>query len=200
MELSEQAVLVLTVIDTLPQLPLELLEEWLPLAAGLMNHVADASIKERCKEHFWSVLMDGEMSSHRSQACAAWWSTGGGRDMVLFGHERGEEEVLEMSGALPLEASHAGHLRTWRPTAKGVSSGPMGVIYAFKPNRQLHYTHPAYQEAFDGRSAGHTGILPQTHTNGHPATEELATTASRHISLYAHAPDMWVVSRCTGTK
>ncbi|KAK0780016.1 hypothetical protein LTR91_020690 [Friedmanniomyces endolithicus] len=106
MELSEQAVLVLTVIDTLPQLPLELLEEWLPLAAGLMNHVADASIKERCKEHFWSVLMDGEMSSHRSQACAAWWSTGGGRDMVLFGHERGEEEVLEMSGALPLEASH----------------------------------------------------------------------------------------------
>ncbi|KAK1061143.1 hypothetical protein LTR74_011264 [Friedmanniomyces endolithicus] len=106
MELSEQAVLVLTVIDTLPQLPLELLDEWLPLAAGMLNRVADASIRERCKEHFWNVLMDGEMNSHRSQCCAAWWSTGGGRDMVLFGHEGREEEMHEMSGALPPEATH----------------------------------------------------------------------------------------------
>ncbi|TKA65167.1 hypothetical protein B0A55_09667 [Friedmanniomyces simplex] len=104
MELSEQAVLTLTVIDTLPQLSLDLLEEWLPLAAGMVNSVADASMREHCREHFWHVLMDGEMDPHRSQLCAAWWNTSGGREMVLFGHEGREDWGHEMSGALPLEA------------------------------------------------------------------------------------------------
>ncbi|KAK0247859.1 hypothetical protein LTS09_017033 [Friedmanniomyces endolithicus] len=103
MELSEQAVFVLTLIDTLPQLPLELLDEWLPLAAGMLNRLADASIRVHCKEHFWNVLMNGELNTYRSQFCAAWWSTGGGREMVLFGHDDREVELYEMSGALPLE-------------------------------------------------------------------------------------------------
>ncbi|KAK1076061.1 hypothetical protein LTR33_009279 [Friedmanniomyces endolithicus] len=205
-ELSEQAVLVLTVIDTLPQLPLELLDEWLPLAAGMLNRVADASIRERCKEHFWNVLMDGEMNSHRSQCCAAWWSTGGGRDMVLFGHEGREEEMHEMSGALPPEAiqGHPSDLQLG-VYKRGVQlwSGPMRWGPCTPPS-QTASTIPLIpptkrpSSLIDSRSAGLTGILPQSHANGHPATEELATTASRHISLYAHAPNMWAVSRWTG--
>ncbi|KAK4897024.1 hypothetical protein LTR27_005271 [Elasticomyces elasticus] len=101
MELSEQAVLTLTVIDTLPQLPLDLLEEWLPLAAEMVNSLTDDMMREHCKEHFWHVLMDGEMDPHRSQLCAAWWNTSGGRQSVLFGYAGPEEHKLEMSGALP---------------------------------------------------------------------------------------------------
>ena len=74
-ELSEQAVLTLTVIDTLTQLPLDLLDEWLPMTADLVNQIDDASMREHCKEHFWHVLVGGEMDPDRSGLCHAWVSS-----------------------------------------------------------------------------------------------------------------------------
>ena len=100
-DLSEQAVLTLTIIDTLTHLPLDLLEEWLPLAAGLINRVDDTGMREHCKEHYWAVLAGGEMDPDRSQLCAAWWSTAGGKEMLLYGRNENESERYTMSGALP---------------------------------------------------------------------------------------------------
>ncbi|KAL1643949.1 hypothetical protein SLS58_004624 [Diplodia intermedia] len=101
--LSEQAVLVLTLLDALPILPVPLLEEWLPLCAELANKVKGDELKSIVKKRFWEVLVSGEMDPERSMVAVAWWSTKGGRERVLFGDE-GEEERRErflMSGALP---------------------------------------------------------------------------------------------------
>ncbi|KAF2768643.1 hypothetical protein EJ03DRAFT_352008 [Teratosphaeria nubilosa] len=101
-ELSEQAVLTLTLLDTLTELPLDLLDEWLPIAADMANAIQDAVMKEHCKGHFWHILVDGEMDADRSQLCAAWWNTGGGREHLLFGpRERSQADATVMSGALP---------------------------------------------------------------------------------------------------
>ena len=94
--LSEQAVLLLTLLDALPHLPLNILEDWLPLAADLLNVVEDRMMREHCKARFWEVLDSGEMDIERSAVCVGWWSTRGGRERVLFGRER---EVF-MSGGL----------------------------------------------------------------------------------------------------
>ena len=99
-ELSEQAVLVLTIIDTLPQLQLDLLNEWLPLAAELVNSIDDSSMREHCKEHFWHILVGGEMDPDRSGLCHAWWSTEGGRELLLFGRGADPNNETIMSGAL----------------------------------------------------------------------------------------------------
>lgn len=100
-ELSEQAVLVLTVIDALTQLPLDLLDEWLAIAADLINAVDDDAMREHCKEHIWLVLVDGHMDPDRSRVCHAWWSSAGGRDHVLYGHKSVGLPAEAMSGALP---------------------------------------------------------------------------------------------------
>ncbi|RMY50801.1 hypothetical protein D0865_06697 [Hortaea werneckii] len=107
MELSEQAVVVLTVLDTLTQLPLALLDEWLPVSAELVNYIEDAAMREHCKEHFWHMLIDGEMDPGRSELCAAWWNTSGGREMVLYGREDEQQHVAEMSGALSVPGSES---------------------------------------------------------------------------------------------
>lgn len=99
--LSEQAIVVLTVIDVLTQLSLGLMDEWLPIAADLVNTVDDANMREHCKEHFWLTLVDGAMDPERSRVCHSWWSSAGGREHVLFGREAVEVMVPEMSGALP---------------------------------------------------------------------------------------------------
>ena len=56
--LTEQAVLVLTLIDALPYLRLDLLEEWLNIAAAsIKTHIADNDegerLKQICRERFW---------------------------------------------------------------------------------------------------------------------------------------------------
>ena len=103
-ELSEQTVLTLTIVDTLPLLPVNLLEEWLPLAADMINAINDDAMREHCKDQFWQMLDHGEMDPDRSQVCHAWWSTGGGRELLLFGrHPAESEQVAVMSGALPGE-------------------------------------------------------------------------------------------------
>lgn len=99
--LSEQAVLVLTLMDALPFLPIPLLEEWMPLCAEALNLIEDDGMREAAKGRYWEVLISGEMDAERSGAAVAWWGTRGGRDLVLFGREMGEGVM--MSGALPVE-------------------------------------------------------------------------------------------------
>ncbi|KAL1625601.1 hypothetical protein SLS56_007260 [Neofusicoccum ribis] len=111
--LSEQAVLVLTLIDALPILPVPLLEEWLPLCADLTNQIQDMDLKGMVRRRFWEVLVGGEMDPERSMVAVSWWSTRGGREKVMFGddgsgngeaplgnEEEGRDKYL-MSGALP---------------------------------------------------------------------------------------------------
>lgn len=93
-QVSEQTVLVLTLLDSLPNLPLALLDEWLPLAAELVHVIPDQAMREMCKARFWEVIISGEMGPESSQVCVTWWGTRGGREMVLFGPQE------MMSGAL----------------------------------------------------------------------------------------------------
>ena len=106
--LSEQAILLLTLLDSLPFVTLEVLENWLPLTAELLWKVKDEDMREHCKQRFWELLMSGEMDVDRSAVCVGWWGTRGGREMVLFGKDgygtQGEKDVY-MSGALPIRDS-----------------------------------------------------------------------------------------------
>jgi hypothetical protein len=95
--LSEQAVLLLTLLDALPNLPLKVLEDWLPIAADLLNVIENRDMREHCKTRFWEVLESGEMDVERSAVCVGWWNTRGGRDQVLFGDQ---ERGAYMSGGL----------------------------------------------------------------------------------------------------
>lgn len=104
--LSEQSTLVLTLIDSLPFLRLQIFEEWMTLAALAVNGIRDGGMREVCKRRFWEVLVSGEMDVERSAIGVAWWGTKGGREAVLFGDMgRGgnapRDEVYMMSGALP---------------------------------------------------------------------------------------------------
>lgn len=81
--LSEQAVLCLALLDALPFLPLEMLEEWLPLAAQLVNVMPLGSMKEACRARFWEVLVNGEMDPDRALVAVGWWSCMGGRELVM---------------------------------------------------------------------------------------------------------------------
>jgi hypothetical protein len=102
MPLSEQSVLTLTLLDALPFLPLDLLEEWLPISADLMHKIADDTMRVECKKRLWDILISGEMDPDRSQICVTWWSTRGGREFVLYEPELANvgEEGPFMSGAL----------------------------------------------------------------------------------------------------
>lgn len=97
--LPEQSVLVLTLIDALPFLPIDQLEDWLPIAAESLNTIGDTNQLHTCRQRFWDVLSNGEMDVDRAALCVAWWSTRGGRDMVLFGRNNPAEGPF-MSGAL----------------------------------------------------------------------------------------------------
>ena len=97
--LSEQAVLVLTLIDSLCILPINLLEEWLSIAAESINAVEEAEMSHVCRQRLWDALSNGEMDVARAAICVTWWNTGGGREMLLRGDRRQKEEPM-MSGAL----------------------------------------------------------------------------------------------------
>jgi hypothetical protein len=92
--LSEQAVLTLTLLDALPFLPLGLLEEWLPLSAQLLNTIQSDQMKHACQLRFWEVLVNGEMDPERALLSVSWWTTRGGRDLVMGR----EEDQYMMSG------------------------------------------------------------------------------------------------------
>lgn len=108
--LSSQAILILTLLDSLPFITPEALETWLPLTAELLWKVKDENMREYIKQRFWEVLMSGEMDVERSAVCVGWWGTRGGREMVLFGDGvvdgkgKGEQDVF-MSGGLGVRDS-----------------------------------------------------------------------------------------------
>ncbi|TGO74229.1 hypothetical protein BELL_0298g00100 [Botrytis elliptica] len=97
--LSEQTYLMLTLLDALPNLPLDALQAWLPISADLLNSIEDNYMRERCKARFWEILESGEMDVERSALCVGWWSTRGGRDQILFGRET-QDVGPYMSGGL----------------------------------------------------------------------------------------------------
>ncbi|KAJ5668954.1 hypothetical protein N7462_010024 [Penicillium macrosclerotiorum] len=103
---SAQTVLTLSLIDSLSFLRVDDLEEWLPLTAQLINVIPDHTMRRACIDRFWEALSGGEMDVDRAHCCVTWWSTRGGRELVLFGAETapGPAETDEggpfMSGAL----------------------------------------------------------------------------------------------------
>ncbi|KAL2123883.1 hypothetical protein VTJ04DRAFT_248 [Mycothermus thermophilus] len=82
---SEQSTLVLTLVDSLPYLPLPILEEWMALAAAAIHAVRDKALREVVQRRFWEVLVSGEMDVERAAVAAGWWGTKGGREAVVFG-------------------------------------------------------------------------------------------------------------------
>ena len=96
--LSEQSVLVLTLIDALPFLSIVDLECWLPVVARSLNVIQSSRMLQACRERFWEILSGGEMDVERAAICVAWWTSDGGRDLVLFGREPAMEPL--MSGSL----------------------------------------------------------------------------------------------------
>ncbi|KAF2675342.1 hypothetical protein BT63DRAFT_420545 [Microthyrium microscopicum] len=96
--LSERAVLALTLLDALPFLPLGLLNEWLPLAAQLVDAVPPGPMREMCRARFWEVLVGGEMDPERALVCVSWCTSQGGMEMVMGGQR---DQDIVMSGALP---------------------------------------------------------------------------------------------------
>ncbi|KAL4923239.1 putative peroxisomal membrane protein Pex17 [Aspergillus undulatus] len=99
--LSEQAILALALIDSLCFLRVEDLEEWLPLTANLINAVSAAEMRRVVVGRFWDALSSGEMDVERAHYCVTWWSTRGGREIILFGGEGnavGQGESDEQAG------------------------------------------------------------------------------------------------------
>jgi hypothetical protein len=97
--LSEQAALTMSLIDGLCFLRVEDLEEWLPLAANLINTIREPEMRHACVERFWDALSNGEMDVERAHYCVTWWSTKGGRELILFGNEPDNAETDNAQGA-----------------------------------------------------------------------------------------------------
>ena len=74
------------------------LEDWLPVVAGSLDSIQSEPMLHTCRQRFWEVLSSGEMDVERAAVCVAWWTTGGGRDIVLFGADQAAGPF--MSGAL----------------------------------------------------------------------------------------------------
>ena len=102
--LSEQAVMVLALIDSLTVLPFYTLDEWLPLTAEALNNIQDRNLLDLCRHRFWEVLSNGEMDVARAESCLNWWNTGGGRHAVLKEAPIAQKGPF-MSGALPPQES-----------------------------------------------------------------------------------------------
>lgn len=103
LSLSEQAVLVMALIDSLCFLHPILLEEWLPLTASLVMQIGGAEMRRVCQDRFWEAMSSGEMDVVRAAICVAWWSSRGGREQLLNDNDELRQEHF-MSGALPIES------------------------------------------------------------------------------------------------
>ncbi|KAL6716997.1 hypothetical protein ACLMJK_004911 [Lecanora helva] len=98
--LSEQSVLALALIDALAYLPINQLEDWLPLVANSLAHIQDPAQLSICRNRYWQSLSGDEMNSAQAAFCLAWWSTGGGREMIFDGINHHLDPAF-VSGALP---------------------------------------------------------------------------------------------------
>ena len=97
--LSEQAVLVLALIDALALLSIDQLEEWLITVAESLQSVQDPDQLQICRQRFWEALSAGEMDVERASLCVNWWGTKEGRELVLHGLKHQSSGPF-MSGAL----------------------------------------------------------------------------------------------------
>ena len=97
--LSEQSACQLALIDSLPLLPTEQLEGWLPIVAEAMDFVRDPLQSQICEQRFWEILSNGEMDVDRAALCVSWWGMKGGHESVVAGDQI-EQEGAFMSGAL----------------------------------------------------------------------------------------------------
>ena len=98
--ISEQAAMVMALIDCLSSLSPALLDEWLPLVADAVSAVRGQRMQENCRARFWEVLSSGEMDVGRAERSIIWWNTKGGRELLLFG-QPDQDDGPFMSGALP---------------------------------------------------------------------------------------------------
>jgi hypothetical protein len=73
---SEQSTLTLAALDVLPLFPRRLLDEWLPLAANLVQRVPAGPTQEECRAKLWQIVSDGELDPDRALVSFAWWSGG----------------------------------------------------------------------------------------------------------------------------
>ena len=69
--------------------------------------IPDAQMRKVCVDRFWDALSGGEMDVDRANFCVMWWSTRGGRELVLFGEEPGTERRGQ-SGEEPTAEVQAG--------------------------------------------------------------------------------------------
>jgi hypothetical protein len=93
---SEQSTLVITLIDSLPFLPLHIVEVWMNLTAEALNQIQNPAMRDMAKRRFWDILVSGEMDIERAAIGVAWWGTKGGRELVLSGRD----QRFMMSGAI----------------------------------------------------------------------------------------------------
>lgn len=97
--MSEQSALVYALVDSLPFLEIDALEDWLPNVARSIHFIQDPGQRNAAKHRFWEVLSNGEMDVDRAAVCVAWWSTCDGREMLL-NDGNGATSAPMMSGAL----------------------------------------------------------------------------------------------------
>ena len=97
--LSEQASYQLALIDSLPLLPLQQLEDWLELTAASLAMINEPDQHQICRQRFWEVLSNGDMDVDRASLCLGWWGSRGGREAVAYRDVLKQEGAL-MSGAL----------------------------------------------------------------------------------------------------
>ncbi|KAJ5140712.1 hypothetical protein N7448_004120 [Penicillium atrosanguineum] len=75
-------------------------------SSELINAIPDPAMRQACVDRFWEALSGGEMDVDRAHCCVAWWSTRGGRELLLFGAQRAPGAVPDddngpyMSGAV----------------------------------------------------------------------------------------------------
>ena len=102
-KLSERSVLVLTMIDSLPYLPLHQLGEILPMVAPSINAVKDFDQAELCRQRYWDVLSNGEMDIARSNLCINWLGTQNGEN--LSSRQRSMDEPVKVINNIAQEDS-----------------------------------------------------------------------------------------------
>lgn len=95
---SEKSTLLLSLIENLSFLSADVLQEWLIIAAQSLQRLNDVAQRSECQKRFWEVVSSGEMDVERAALCVAWWTTRGGREMVLFGDEIPDQAL--MSGGI----------------------------------------------------------------------------------------------------
>lgn len=94
---SEQSSLTMALVDTLPSVPLHLVEEWLTITAQTLNMIADPKLRAPVKKRFWDILINGEMDVERAAIGVTWWADQGGREIFV---SKPAQEAAMMSGAI----------------------------------------------------------------------------------------------------